>query len=246
MSDEKPPSSGSGAPAYALSKFDADIALEVIEPERPDWNHWLKMVAVSIKDALLLSIDTEPRLVKNHSILSCGPIICSEYNQRSEVIKSALLCKELPLLSSNGPWFSMDQSFTERMVKLADFVEWAANVGYNMPTELHSLLDKNQSGQIKENDKVPNMVSDTPTAAIIITQSNQADDSSIAKLDKPLDPREQNTLLKIIAALCERAGITADQDGLDKELEEITRRLQVPITARTIKNHLRKAAELVK
>ncbi|POZ51674.1 hypothetical protein AADEFJLK_02544 [Methylovulum psychrotolerans] len=112
------------------------------------------------------------------------------------------------------------------MVKLADFTEWAANVGYEMPTELHSLLDKSQPDQERDRKQEPMKVNPYP--------------------DKPLDPREQNSLLKIIAALCEKAGVSADQDGLDKELEKITETLGVLITARVIKKHLRKAAELVK
>lgn len=199
------------------------------------------MSVVTIKEACWLSVDIEPSSMRKHANFGHvgGAFVeITDYYERLQVVQSALVCKELNFIP-------VGEKFIDGMVKLADFVEWAAKVGYEMPDELRGFLDKNQSGQIKENDKVPNMVSDTPTAAIIITQSNQADDSSIAELDKPLDPREQNTLLKIIAALCERAGIKADQDGLDKELEGITQRLRVPITARTIKNHLRKAAELV-
>lgn len=78
---------------------------------------------------------------------------------------------------------------------------------------------------------------------------NQPDDTEPTdeqKPDKRLDPRERNSMLKIIAALCEKAGVTAYQEGLDKELEAITVRMDIRLEARAISKYLKKAAELTK
>jgi hypothetical protein len=85
--------------------------------------------------------------------------------------------------------------------------------------------------------------------SLIQETQNQPDDTELTeeqKPDKRLDPRERNNMLKIIAAICEKAGVTADQDGLDGELEVITERLGIRLEKRAISKYLKKAAELVK
>jgi len=65
------------------------------------------------------------------------------------------------------------------------------------------------------------------------------------KQDKPLDTREKNTLLTIIYALCEKQSVKPDQRGLAKELEIISDTLGQKVSERTIKEHLKKASELL-
>lgn len=65
------------------------------------------------------------------------------------------------------------------------------------------------------------------------------------KTDKPLDQRLEDSLLKIIAALCQKAGVAPDEFGLAKELQEITGRLGVEISYKTISKHLKSAAKII-
>jgi hypothetical protein len=67
-----------------------------------------------------------------------------------------------------------------------------------------------------------------------------------SKLDSKLDARERTSLLKIIAALCEKAGVRPDDEGLAKELEGIIQKLGDSLESRAISRHLKKAADLVK
>jgi hypothetical protein len=69
--------------------------------------------------------------------------------------------------------------------------------------------------------------------------------SNLSKQNDILDGRERNNLLKIIASLCEKAGVRPDQDGLDKELEEIIQRLGLTLGSRAIASQLKKAAKLI-
>jgi hypothetical protein len=64
--------------------------------------------------------------------------------------------------------------------------------------------------------------------------------------NKPMNQRERNTLLAIIAALCEKAGITPDKRGLSSELANITERLGVAKSDDRIRKYLKEAADLTK
>lgn len=148
-----------------------------------------------------------------------------------------LKLKDLPKQRLTGEPVLPDLSW---LLSFDEAEQWAVN---NFDLSFKVLKDK-----FKEQPKEPPS-EETQKRPDDTTSTEEQDPEPVkthTEPEKTLDPREQSSLLKIIAALCEKAGVSADQAGLDKELEEITVRLDVPITARTIKNHLRKVAELVK
>lgn len=66
------------------------------------------------------------------------------------------------------------------------------------------------------------------------------------QLKEDVDTRERETLLSIIAALCEMAGTTPEKRGLPAELARITQTLGVERGPDAISRHLKKAAEITR
>ncbi|POZ51673.1 hypothetical protein [Methylovulum psychrotolerans] len=95
MANEKTPGGGSGAPLLDLSQFEPDRPktdeeiLGRLKPERPEWRHWLKMTVVTIKEALWLSVDIEPRSMAKHASfgeVSGAFVEIKEYYGRLQVV----------------------------------------------------------------------------------------------------------------------------------------------------------------
>jgi hypothetical protein len=221
---------GSGAPILPdpFGNLEANDFEQIPEPITPDWDLWLKLSLVSIKEACWLLADIEPRSILEKDRLSF--IETTEFYQILQVVQSAIVCNELPFIRSG-------KNYLDGFVKLADFVEWAANVGYEIPEALRGVMDKKQ---LPNESSAENF--ETAQSKTEAMQKQPDIDSDTKKLDT----RERNSLLFIIAALCEKAGTDANQSGLARELEEITQRLDVRISESTIKRHLKEAAKLVK
>ena len=66
------------------------------------------------------------------------------------------------------------------------------------------------------------------------------------KPEKPVDPRTCETLLVIIAALCEKYGTSPTARGLFSELAAITEKLGVPKSADAISRHMKAAGDLIR
>lgn len=58
-------------------------------------------------------------------------------------------------------------------------------------------------------------------------------------LEKPLDPRSQNTLLIIIEALCEYSAIKTDAHGAATQIANLTQEIGVPVDSQTVGNWLK-------
>ena len=110
-----------------------------IAPERPDWNHWLKMTIVTIKEACWLLVNVDPRYAQNnyihHKELRSIFIEIQEYYQVVQVIQSSLFSNELNFIPCG-------KNYIDGMVKLVDFAEWAKIVGYEIPAGLEKIFDK--------------------------------------------------------------------------------------------------------
>ncbi len=200
-----------------LSVFDSVYKPFTEAPEKPEWEHWIKMSVVTIKEACWLSIDIDPRTIaldfnegRSAFIEFCG------YHERLQVIQSALVCKELKFIAAG-------KNYLDGMVRLPDFVELAVKLGYCIPLEMQALLSNSQSTHVKEN---------TDGITKDIEPNRQ---------DKELDGRERNNLLKIIAALCEMNGKSTFDKGLDREILLAAEKLGLSISLRTIAKQLENA-----
>ena len=85
------------------------------------------------------------------------------------------------------------------------------------------------------------MVVRRPALEAFIRQHVPAQAPTSASLDRPLGERERATLLTIIAALAENAGIDVSQPSkASGQIEALTTRaLGIRIPARTVENHLK-------
>jgi hypothetical protein len=231
MSDDAPKKKslyGSGAPIIpdpiSNLELEASDFEQIPEPITPDWNHWLKLSIVSIKEACWLLADIEPRSILEKDRFSF--VEMTKFYETLQVIQSALVCNELPFIRSG-------KNYVDGFVKLAYFVEWAANIGYEIPEALRGAMDKKQ---LPNESSAENFETEQSKTEAMQKQSDIDSDK--------LDAREKKSLLSIIAALCEKAGTDPNQSGLARELAEITERLGITVSERTIKEHLKKAYKL--
>lgn len=124
---------------------------------------------------------------------------------------------------SNGKLIREEYKYPVKwIVDTAKYIEWARANG------------------VGPSDLVEDVIED------IKAEAEQSESNDPLKQNSKLDGRERNNLLKIIAALCEKAGVRPDNEGLAKELEEIIQRLGENLESRAILRHLKKAADLVK
>jgi hypothetical protein len=128
---------------------------------------------------------------------------------------------------SNGELIRGALKFPSRwIVDTEKYIEWARANG------------------VGPSDLVDDVIEDIKTEVAQSESINALKQNS--KLYSKLDARERTSLLKIIAALCEKAGVRPDDDGLAKELEGIIQKLGDSLESRAISRHLKKAADLVK
>jgi hypothetical protein len=58
-------------------------------------------------------------------------------------------------------------------------------------------------------------------------------------LEKPLDPRSQNTLLIIIEALCEHSDVKTNEHGAATKIAKLTQKIGAPVDADTVRKWLK-------
>lgn len=75
------------------------------------------------------------------------------------------------------------------------------------------------------------MDQDAKTAAVTVRE------------DRPLATRERNTLLTIIAALCEHSAINVNERGVACEISCLTEKIGAPVSDDTVRQWLKKIPE---
>ncbi len=146
------------------------------------------------------------------------------YKKLKPIGNEVFLEKEIPDLS----W----------KLTLKEAAEFAISIGYDeaLFADLLTVPDM----ETTESQSPPTKPAMNPKSSV----TEQVNSNSIN--EDNLDGRERQTLLKIIAALCEKNGVTADQKGLSKELQILTQRLGIDVSEKTISRHLKSASELTK
>jgi hypothetical protein len=216
----------------ALAKETGDLApgRAVSGMSPPEWDYWRLRISATVMDAITLSLNFEPREILSESSRFRSPSGDFHADKKLAWIESETLqphgTTRLSILldyARNGRFEMKDEHGLYGMVNLADTAKLMRECGFDIPPEFAALVMDND---IPEPDVPNNLIPMSDT-------------------DK-LDPRVKNTLLVIIAALCEKAGTDPRQKGLAKELEKITERLKAPRSAERIGCYLEEAANLTK
>lgn len=190
--DKKQFPSKAPPPITPISGFKAyGVTTRIAPPAKtPDWDFWLHMPEVRLWQAVALSMNIDPDLLKGHPQAwmggpGAGPIF-KENSFSSQAQKDTfgkclrLLVANLSVKNGFSPGtLSMDNPHNHG-VRLSEFAAWAPTVGWNdIPPELAALAKK------------PTAAAETKPAPAKAGAGDTADDSDYTnqKTDEPLSRR---------------------------------------------------------
>jgi len=180
------------------------------EDRKPSWTKWRHVPNVKLWEAVALSLDIEPGLV-NHS--PHGRMSNSHLFDKLEFKDRIFIATRN--LSTKGPLVPIALVMGKPescKISLAGFSTWARSIDWDIPPELGGEIDLQNEDQ--QNNRDP--------------------------IDKPLQTRERNTLLTIIAALAEIAEIDISVPHSAAEaIAHQTQHMDCPIGQKTIANKLK-------
>ena len=182
-----------------------------LEDRAPNWRKWRHVPNVKLWEAVALSLDIEPKFVKH------GPhgwVGGSHVFSESELFKDRIFIATRNL-SVNGPLepTAIVVAHPEACeVSLVKFSAWARSIDWEIPSELAEGISLKT--EFKQNNPEP--------------------------IEKPLLTRERNTLLTIVAALAEIAGIDINiPHSAAEAIAHQTQQMGCPISQKTIANKLK-------
>lgn len=136
----------------------------------------------------------------------------------------AFYSKRKALIKDNFKWVGFEAS---RKNSVPDIVRWFDQVDLDVPQQLLAAADKYHALGIGKKSK--------------LGRSNAAD-------DKPLDPRERSTMLKMIIAMAiegYRYDPKAERSAIPSEIESDMNLLGIGINLETIRKHLKSGSALL-
>jgi hypothetical protein len=182
----------------------------------PDWDYWLQHEVVSLYKAIALSCDFDPARLGQAPKNDLSEKDFLSRPEPEEYLRRCLIAKAHASAGLISETVHA-QSPYECDVKLRQFVIWAIEQGWDLPPEL----------------------------TLFISPTEPCDDGSTKSVDKPLNQNERNSLLTIIAALCEYSGIDPKERGTATKVEKMTEDLGARVSHDTVKRALDKIPDAV-
>lgn len=203
-----------------------------------DWAHFSQLAVLGVVDLCALSVGIDPeyaRLVRGMTTLDPDDIpkpedlkalaayrndSIVEWERRVCVAVNHIKVGTLPIVRNAAPFGGHDPyevlpaDAENIVVKVADFVTWAAGLGWALHDEFPQ----------------PNVAGNYP----VVPEGLRNGDSG----DKTLGKRERDTLLTIIAAFCKYEGWDVQGRGTATNIAKLTEDLGAPVTDDTIRKVL--------
>ena len=150
--------------------------------------------------------------------------------------------------------FEENIAYEQRYVYGNDLKEWAKRIAPNeRPTFLYTEIERNTHSSISvdsykvlkaTHDAMENKLSQANDRIQELSERNAAIESEHAKqcvkVDKHLTTTERNTLLTIIAGLCDYSAIIPTERGSASQIAKMTEEVGAPVTDDTIRKMLTK------
>lgn len=205
--------------------------------KRPNWNEWKHTADVTVWQACALSMDMDPHSMNprkqviatnsgaRREVDDVGPIFDpsdfpspeskQEFERRQKVLWANLSNRILfpPDLGAQTPGVKQPGNFR---VRLPEFVSWAMSIWDNLPAEL------------AERAKAVPEVEEAPAQGSV---------------EKPLGTTERNTLLTIIAALCDYSAIDPKGRGTATQIAKLTEEIGAPVSDDAVRKALAKLTD---
>lgn len=206
----------------------------------PNWNEWKHTPDVTVWQACALSMDIDPHSMVPHRRLigtssgvgrpmekdAVGPSLEPyDFSSPDEKEKFERRQRVLRMHLSNRTCFSpgvLNQIQPDNsLVRLSEFASWAQSVVMwdDMPMELVDLASASAEAE------------ESPAATV---------------LEKPLTTTERNTLLVIIAALCDYSAIKHQDRGAAGQIAKMTEEIGAAVTDDTIRTTLQKIPDALR
>lgn len=180
-----------------------------------NWQVWQHVPDARLWEAVALSLNRDPRSINVHPQSWMGNDLIFE---ESRPFTDRLLIAERNLTASGSGLRARSLVVGTRCqcsVSLAEFAAWALSLPWDIPPEMERMA---ASASMSVPGDVP------------VTES-------------PVTARERNTLLTIIAALCEYSGIDPTERGAASQIAKMTEKLGATVTDDTIRKALGKIAD---
>lgn len=177
-----------------------------------DWQVWQHVPAARLWEAVALSLNRDPRSINVHPQSWMADRFIFE---ESKPFTDRLMIAERNLTASGAGLRARSLVIgapSQCSVSLAEFAAWALSLPWDIPPELERIAASHSMS-----------VSD-----------------DVAVTESPITTRERNTLLTIIAALCDYSGIDPAGKGTANQIAKMTETLGATVTDDTIRKALAK------
>lgn len=178
-----------------------------------DWQVWQHVPDAHLWEAVAISLNREPRSIK---VYPQGWMDNGLIFEESKPFTDRLLIAERNLTAAAGTGLRAHSLVVgtpyQCSVSLAEFAAWALSLPWDIPPEMERMA---ATASMSDPDDVPNT-------------------------EPPFTTRERNTLLTIIAALCEYSGIDPAERGAASQIAKMTDGLGATVTDDTIRKALAK------
>lgn len=183
---------------------------------RPDWSMWSQRLEAVITDATALSCDIDPEELRR----GVKGDLLKEYFRRGDITRDRMLCGELPVVQR--PW---GINPAVNYVRLTDYAKMAIGLGWPLPAEFPRLADTQAAPAV-------------PGTAEPVVQAAAPEN------EKPLTTKERTSLLVIIVALADKAGIDISRPTTAaKEIVRLAAALKLKLAVGTVEKYLKEAED---